>query len=520
MKFLNNILFLSLGCAAYAQPNDSVFIKENENVALSKSILWDNPIQASYLNFQNYTQSGVRFIADNQNIKRVQSADETNQFEFFTEGFYQFNPKLKVFGDFKMNQFSEKGIGYNLSNERTSENNKILSPNYYYSPSKGDWKNQLYHISAGGSYEFLKNTFLGVTAKYNNTFYNRNSDPRPSNTSNLFDTKLSLGYTLNKHTLAVNYHYLTEKLENETYYEALNIINPATDPNYYIKFSSGYGYKMFNSNYSKYLNKTIGHYFGASYSLKLPKTFIIASFDYGSKQTNHHIRNDNGGTITKPLEEEKFIAFKAKNTSSLTSVYIRKNFGNSSFESKVSFENKEIMNFVVSTRSTNYQLKGNTFNLETIYQFKTNKWLDAFGADAMIDQLNVKDLLGISEKQHTSLDFTIFAQNKFNLNKNNFLFVHIGLGAYIPLNNNLMYTPATQDQDFANNVIKKDDVYDGTKKINAQFLTHYDVPFKNKTVRFSGSYRLLNALNFDNVNTQHTVKGTSNYYNLGVSIIY
>jgi len=520
MKVLHNILFLSLGSAAIAQPNDSIFIKENENVAISKSILWEQPIQASYLNIKNYTQVGVRYLKENQNIKRVQSADETNQFEFYTEGFYQFNPKLKVFGDFKMNQFSEKGIGYNLSNERTSETNKILSPNYYYSPSKGDWKNQLYHISAGGRYEFLKNAFLGVTTKYNNTFYNRNSDPRPSNTSNLFDGTISLGYTLNKHTLVANYRYVTEKLENETYYEAANVINPSTNPDYYIKFSSGYGYKMFNSNYSKYLNKTKGNYFGASYSLKLPKTFIMASFDYGSKQTDHYMRNDNGSGITKPLEEDKFISFKAKNTTSTTTLYLNQKFDKNSFEAKATLKTNEVMNYVVNTRSRNYQLKGTALNIETLYRINENKWIKGVGLDAYLDQLNVKDLLGITEKQHTSIDFTIFAQNKFNLNKNSNLFVHFGLGAFMPLKNNLMYIAATQDQDFTNNVIKRDDVYDDTKKLNAQFMMHYEVPFQNKTIRFSGSYRLLNTLNSSNLNTQYTVKGTANYYNVGVSVIY
>lgn len=520
MKFIYNILFLSLGSALFAQPNDSIFIKKNENVALSKTILWENPIQATSLNFANYTQSGVQYLHENLNIKRTQTADDINQYQFFTEGFYKYNNKLNVFGDFKINQITEDGLAYNLSNERTADHNKVLNPNYYYSPSKGNWKNQQYQISAGGSYEFLKNTFFGLSFKYENALNNRISDPRPTNTSNLFDTKISLGYRLKNNTLAFSYQNISAKLENETYYENRANVNPSTDPQYYIKFASGYGYKVFIGDFSKYLNKTNGNFFGISYGLKVPNTYMFVSFEYGVSQTNHFPINNNSGENTRPLEFDYLARYKSQNTSTKSTFYLNKELQNNSLEIKATFKTEEVMNFVATNKSTNYLLLNNALNLESIYNINNNKYLTAIGFDAYFDILNVKDLLGITEKDHSSLDFSIFAQNRFNLNKNNSIFVHFALGAYTPIRNNLTYVAATQDQDFANNVIKNDDVYDGTKKWHTQLLTHYDVPFNKNKIRFTASYKHLNAFKTNLKNTNYILNGSANYYGIGISVIY
>lgn len=520
MKFIYNILFLSLGCTVLAQPNDTIFIKKNENEALIKGFLWQNPIQATQLVLKNYTQTGVRYSIDNQNIKRVQTADKKNDFEFFTEGFYQYHPKLKLFGDFKINQFNEKGLAYNLTNERTSNQNKILSPNYYYSPSKGDWKNQLYQLTAGGSYEFLNNTFFGLAFNYKNALNNRTSDPRPSNIENQFNTKLSIGYQLKQHTLVLNYQNISSKLENETYYENRASVNPSTDPEFYIKFSSGYGYKVFVGDFSRYLNKTKAHYFGASYTLNLPKTFVSAGFDFGTSQTNHFPTNGTSGNSSRPLEFDFLARYKAKTTSTKTTVYLNKTFNVNNLEVKTTFETRTLMNYITANQSTNYKLQGQAINIESIYNFANKTYLNAIGIDAFIDAFHVKDLLGITEKQHSSIDFTIFAQNRFKVKQNNSFFVNVGLGAYIPFKNDLNYTAATQDQDFADNVIKKDAVYDETQKINASFLTHYDLFHKNKTIRFSASYKLVNTLNSTIKNTNNSMKGNANYVTMGISVIY
>ena len=520
MKLIYSIVLSSLGCATFAQSNDTIRIKENENPSLIQSLLWQHPINTSSLNIKDYTQVGVKLLHNNKNLKQTQEAGLTTKYQFVADGYYNFSDKFKVFGDFKIDQFSEDELSYNLSSERTSNTNKILSPNYFYSPSSAQWKNQIYHISAGGSYEVFNNFYTGLAVNYENSVFNRTSDPRPKSTTNLLQANFNLGYKIGASTLSVNYNLSRNKLENETYFES-KTLNPNTDPLYNIKFSSGYGYKFYNNEYSRYLNVTKGNAVGLNYSLKLPNLYILTSAETGVLLSNYYTKNNNSSSYPRPLEEDKFIQYKSQNKFYKANVFVRSLLENGSIESKLNFENKTIMNFIVQNRSTNYQYKNNNLNFEVLYSFNKKQLIKSIGIDAYYDQLNVKDLLGITEKQHSSIDFLIFAQNKFNLNKNNHsLFVNAGIGAFVPVKNALAYTPTSQDESFINNVVIADYNLHGTYKFNMNLLTHYDVPYQNKTIRFSASYKTIDALSKNINSIDSSIKGTSNYYTFGVSVIY
>lgn len=516
MKNKTYILFACLASlTSQAQENDSIRIPDFMEPTVLKNIQWNSPIQASRLNFQNYTQSGIQTNFANQNIKRTQTADEINNYQFITEGLYNFDNKLRVFGSFKYDNEIEKGLAYNLSSHRTNTS-KVLKPNYYYSPSKGNWNNQKYNLVAGTSYEVVNNLFLGAVIHYDNFNFNRNSDPRPKNYGSDIDYKLQLGYQFKKHLVSVNYFQNIRKEENNIYYEN-KTLNAATNPDYYIRYSSGYGYNIYNSFYSVYLDKTIVNGFGFDYSFKDLNNYFSLGYNYSKGKKNYFISNSNGGN-TRPIESDEFIKFSQTQNNHAVDAYY-KHFGNSlPVEIMFSYNRDRWVNYVKESNSSNSYNTENDFFLQTTTTLN-NSWVKSVGAKVNYNQIDVKDLFGITEKHNATLDFTIFAQKNL-IFKNQTFYTHLGLGLITPTSNSLNYSPVSQDQDFANNVILKDNVYDNMTKWKGEVILGYDLPVKNgNIVRFKGHYQFINGQS-NEVEKELLMKGTSHSYGLGVSILY
>lgn len=505
-----------LGWASNAQSNDSLWIPSTMDTHGMKALQWSSPIHASRVNFSNYTFSGVKTEFADRKIKRIQSPDQIHNYQFVTEGIYQINPKVRVFGDFSFSKEVEKGMAYNLSSYRTTDE-KILEPNYYFSPSKGDWNNQLYQFTGGGSYEFLKNAFLGAVFNYKNSLFTRNSDPRPENTGNTIDYKIQLGYQLKNHLLSAEFLHYKFKEENSIYYEN-KTLNAATNPQFYIRLSSGYGYNLYNANYYLFLNNTNLQGFGLNYSFKNTNHFFTVGYTYKEGETNYYGPNTNAGANTRPLEDQQFIKYSSFKSQNQLQAFYRTLHTQSPFEISLSYASNDWKNYIVETKSTNSIQIGSDIKLHA-NKFFNNQWIHNLGAKVNVNKIDVKDYLGIAEKINKTLDFTIFAQKNFDF-KNHTFYTHLGLGIITPISNELFYQPVAQDQDFANEVILKDNLYDDTTFVKGELILGYDLPIKNdNTVRFKANYQFLNGKSNQLLNG-FLMQGTTNYLGLGVSILY
>ena len=504
-----------LGWEMFSQSNDSIYIPKKIDTDIFKELQWLSPIHAQRLPIANYTISGVDLQFVNQNIKRVQTADKTQNYQFITEGVYRINEKIKVFGDFSFNKQIEKGIAYNLSSQRT-QNQFLLSPNYYYSRAKGDWDNQFYQFTGGGSYAITPNLFLGLRVDYQNLLMARNIDPRPKNTGNDMQYMLQLGYQWKEHMASLSFSQRIFKEENQIYYEN-KTLNTARDPEYYIRFSSGYGFNIYNENFSVYLNKLTSNKFGLDYSYSNSNHFFSLHYFYTKGDQPYYMRNDDSGTNTRPLEEDKYIRYNHFfKTHKMYSFYKhnKQTFPISVF---VSFENTQGNNYIATTNSTNALFKTSNFELVAMYDSK--RFFDHFGIDIKNQTINVKDYLGSTDKKNSTLDLSIFAQKDFPI-KNNKLYTHLGLGVIMPLENQLHYNAVSQDQDFANHVILKDNIFDGTTKFKSSVILGYDLALpKKNTLRIKANYQLLQGKSNEN-QLDYQIKGTNHFYGLGLMIVY
>ena len=516
---VNKYLFLLLlSCAANAQLNDSINLSKNEHFAEVKSFVWENPMIIKQLNLRNYTKTSVNIDFKDLNIKRQQTPEEVLNYNFSSEGLYHFSDKVSVFGDFSFTKQNEKNFGYNLSSNRT-ENQMVLPTNYYYSPKKADWTNQFYAFNGGIVYDITEALAIGAKAKYRNETLARKSDPRPKITSNEMGFDGFIAYTLGKHTLQVGGLY-NQKDELTTIYFENTFLNPSSDPLYYIKLATGYGYNIYDNTYNKFNNVDLTKGFNAGYTFKSDTQAFSVFYEYSKSMNNFYQKNEFSSNSNTPIQTEENVRYKLRTLSNKINALYIKSFGKDQLIANAKINFSKQANFNTRTFIQNYQLKNQnlTLNVNYLKDSQTDS-KTAFGTNIILDNLTAKDLLGMTNKQINSLEFSIFANKEFRLNKNNKLFAHLEAGTYQLLKNELDYKAITQDQDFANNVIIHDHIYDGTSKLLTKAKLYYDIQLrKGKTLRINIDYQNLSALK--NNKQEQQINGTNHYINTGISIFY
>lgn len=517
-KFNKYLFLLLLSCAANAQFNDSINLSKSEHFSEVKTFYWENPILLNNLKLKNYTKTSVNVDFKDLNIKRAQTAEEILNYNFSSEGIYNFNEKIKVFGDFKFTKQNEKNFGYNLSSSRT-EDEMVLPANYFYSAKKADWSNQKYAFTGGLAYNVINHLTIGAKINYRNESFARKSDPRPEISSNAIDFDGYLSYNVGKSTVQIGGLFKIKDELTSMYYED-TYLNPSSDSLYYIKLSSGYGYNIYDNTYNKFSNVIKTNGFNLGYNFLDEKQSISLVYEYSKAMNNFYRKNDISSSSNTPIQSEENVRYKLRIlTHKIGALYI-KSFDKDKLliNGKINLSKND--NFNTTTLTQNFQLKKQNFSLNVNYL--KNSQQDSptsLGTNIVIENLTAKDLLGSTNKLINSLEFSIFANKEFRLNKNNKLVAHLEVGTYQLLKNELDYKAITQDQDFANQVIIPDHIYDGTNKLMSKAKLYYDINLKKgKTLRINIDYENLSALN--NKKQVQQINGNNHYLNTGVSIFY
>jgi len=513
------ILFFMLlvSCVAQAQLADSLFLKENSFYAPIQDQLWQNPLFFTTQQLSDFTQTQIDFTDKNYHLKRVQTAEKSNGYSFETQGIYNVKPKLRLFGDFIFNKTFEKELGYNFSSERT-ENQNVLSPNYFYAPKKGDWENQNYHLNGGFSYEFDNHILLGATAFYETKKLFRTDDPRPQISSSNFGGQLQAGYVLKNHRIfgAVG---LSRNAEKSSIIYVDDTKNAPVFPETFTRFSSGYGRIIFNSSYTGNMSVDRNRNFGGGYQFQNNRNSLSIDYKYNKSMEDFYGRDGNG----KVYVDENLIQFKYKEISHTTNVNYFYDGTTLDYKLNATYFKNQGDNFSVIEQGQNYRM-----NLEKLsfggglIKKEGNRVLYSFEIGATYARHDYVDLLGSIEKKLNSIEIeAIFNRDILALKKNK-LNLQLSLSNYKALDESLFYMPLTENNTFVDNVILPDHGFDVTSKLQSKFLAqHYISLPKNRTLRIFANYSTLVALDkkyLDYVNTFDSKYST--YFNAGISINY
>lgn len=523
MKFktLYIIPILSFGCAS-AQLHDSIFIPRNQIYYNQLGRIWDNPIQFSKQKFSDFTETELKTTVKDLNMKRVQTAEESYEYAFKTQGIFNISEKLRLLGSFDYQFITEKNMGFNLTNGRT-EDDLVLNPNYLFVPKKANWETQNYRVQGGMSYNPWKGLELGAVIDYKNQSSYRKSDPRPDINTADYSGKLFAGYRLGKHQLSV-FGGMGRRSETYDLMAVNESVNAPANNEYYVRFSNGYGRLIYFPAYTDYSYRTIDRNLGGGYAFENKRNFFTINFSYSKKMQNLYgndgeKRNSASGStyFDESLEKMKYRLVNYRTDANYWYKGDRMDFmTNVNFQS-ITGDNYNNSEFGQNYRMTMDRLAtANHFLLRDGEKIKLGTTLEAVYSD-----FSAIDLLGATHKYVKSLNLNLkFNKDIFFTDKQK-VNLEVGAMSYFPLDTSLDYKAASSNTLLYDNVIRNDHEFDSTSKMGPQLgLQFYQKVSAKTDLKIFTNFATLFPLN-KRLEENTNYNGNPNlYFNAGISLFY
>ena len=514
-KFFVVSIFFS--CAVKAQLKDTMHIHQNIFHESVYDQLSQNPIFFTNWNIKDFTQTQLAFQKKELNFKRVQTANQITDFTFSTKGIYNVKPKLRLLGNVDFTKAYEKGLGYNFSTERT-ENQNVLSPNYFFASKKGDWEHQHYFLQGGASYAATSNWLMSGIAFYKNSRSFRSIDPRPQIALSDYGAEITLGYKIKKHTLTAG---TFANIENETG-SVIYVDDTQNAPVYtetFTQFSSGYGRVVFNNSYNNYIFRTFNRSFKTGYQFQNKQTTLNALYSYRKAMEDMYGKDANGNTYL----EDDLIRFKYRMVEHQSQLSYFFDGLSHDYKLVLNYNKQQGDNFSVAENGQNYRMTADKIQLLTgILKKEGNQFTNyAFEFGFNYQQQQFIDLLGSTNKKLNTLDIFISANKDFKLKKQQLLNLAFSFNYYQALDESLSLVATTTNTSFTDNVVRPDHAFDVTSKLNSKIALNYFIPLQNsKTLRIFATSNFLNALDNKYQKYFPIENKMNNYFSTGIALVY
>lgn len=513
------ILFflLLLSCTVQAQLKDSLLVNQNSFYNDIGVQLFETPLFFTSHNLSDFTQTQIDFEQKLMPFKRVQTAEKATKYSFSTHGIFNIKPRLRLFGNFIYNQIREDGLGYNLTTERT-ENQNVLSPNYFFAPKKGNWEIQNYNLNGGASYQLENNILLGATVFYINSKNYRKIDPRPQVALSKYGGELHGGYVYKDHRVFGSVG-MSKKTETGDIDYVDDTQNAPAYPETFTTFSSGYGRVVFNSSYNKYIYNTIDKNFGLGYQFQNERNSLGVTYKFNKSMEDLYRKDANGNVyIQKDLKQYRYRFYS--NTAKLNYYH---DGASKDYKLQLEYSAGQGDNFSVAENGQNYRMNLDRLQLSSgIIKKENDRVIYNFELIGAYAKHKYIDLLGNTNKKLNTLEIQAVFNKDLFVNEKNKLNLEFGVNYYVALNEDLVYVPTSSNTSFADNVIIPDHAYDSTSKLQSNIVANYYIKLpKKKTLQLFINYKTLTALDnkhleyYANLNTK-----ASTYFNGGISINY
>ncbi|MBB4805690.1 hypothetical protein HNP38_000962 [Chryseobacterium defluvii] len=514
-KIFHIVSFLSFGCVS-AQLNDSIFIPANQIYYQQLNRIWDNPIQFSHQKFSDFTETELSAVVKDLNMKRVQTAESSNEFAFNTQGIFNISEKLRLLGSFDYQFVTEKNMGYNLTTGRT-EDQFVLNPNYLFVPKKANWETQNYHVKGGVSYNIWKGLDLGAVVDYRNQSSYRKSDPRPEISTADYSGKIFAGYHVGKHQLSV-FGGLGRKTETNDIMAVNEAVNAPANPEYFVRFSNGYGRLVYFPSYSDFSYRTIDRNFGGGYAFESNRNFFNINFSYSKAMQTLFGKDANSVTyFEESLEKMKYRLVNYKTDAN----YWYKG-EKMDFMSNVNFQSITGDNYNISEFGQNYRMTldrlafANHFLLRDQQKIKLGVTLEGIYND-----FSAIDLLGVTYKYVKGMNLNLKFNKDIFYRDSQKVNLELGAVSYFPLSESLTYNAASSNTLLFDNVIKNDHEFDSTSQLGPHFgLQFYQKVTAKADLKIFTNFATLFPLN-SSLEQNTDYNGNPNlYFNAGISLFY
>lgn len=521
-KFLRIASFTCLFFASqlFAQENDSIKVTSNEAEQFIKDLNWELPIATHSLPIKDYTHTGIYFNHKNNQFTRKQTAEETNRYGFLSEGLYTTENGYKIFGTINLEKFTEKNLSWNLSDERTDEQ-QVLSPQYFYVPRAADWDNQRYLIRGGVSKNFGKMT-LAAKAELNVNKMARKLDPRPEIKNNQLVGEIQAAYEImDGHQLFVLGAYGRKDKDFSIVYKNRNLDVEAY-PETYLRYMAGYGRVINNPLRNKidnekslyqHFTRNISSKIGGGYQFSSDNTRLILGYNYQENQQRMY---------DSKTKEDKFFIYVWDINEQFVYANFMTTFDNNTMNARLDFSRKDGENYDVSIGGMNYQNRLQNANLDVNLANRDQSKMNYFiGFKSSYNQNKYYDALAIYTMKIKSLDVGVYGNKDVMLNNKSKINIGLAFNYYALLDSYFDYTKMTgiNEDTFYNNVASYDYAYNTTDHLDASTSIRFILPIKNnKTIELYTQLKGIfatNKSNFTRINTDNTY-----WMNFGIQLNY
>lgn len=468
-----------------------------------------NPITADSI--ANFTETSLIF----KNIKfgknRIQTAENSNSFEFVSKGFKQIN-QWKVAG--KVSIFSEKenNVPYTLGVERT-KNTPYLKPYYFYAPKAGDWKNNHVFFTGKFARNIYKSWFLQgeISAKWSNS--SRNIDPRPKFKSNDYFTELMLGYDFKPIKLALFSSFGNKSSDMDYYFENSGN-NQSSSFETYALFNEGLGQnQIYRHNTQSNVFDENSWSTGIFLASNKPKTKWNAS--YGFSTNTQHIFD---GKYTVEKNKRFYLSLFKHNLNA----YLQIIKPNTIWSISTYHTYKQSINFNVINNYSSFLDKVYRGNIN-LYRskFSKNKKNYDLGQAVSLSSFSANDSSVKIAKEYINFQY-ISSFTKYFSHLKNEVSINATAGIDLPFKNELVYTPYSNDKE--NNLVKQvlmpDYELDNIAKVLVSIKPSYIFMIKNKPIELYASYQQFFLLKDKIIRNSHRNREHNHFIEVGVKLKY
>lgn len=460
----------------FAQSLDTISLRSNGFYRSIEQELTQTPLLYTSLNLADYTQTQLDLQTEDLAFKRVQTAEKKQQYNFSTQGIFNIDPSLRLFGAIRFSKTEEENLGYTLSSERT-QYQEVLTPNYFIAPQKGNWTNQHYHLQAGATKTIRNRYLLGATIHYTNEKFIRTVDPRPQITSHDLGGKLHAGYQLNQHRV-YGYAGLQQKTETGSISYVNQWLNAPVYPATYTRFSSGYGRLLYSNTYSSHIFRTLYQQLGLGYQYQKDNQIINANYYYQKSMKDLYARNVNGNVfIDKNLITHKYRTL----TYGANVNYIRLQ-NQWSYKAQLRLKTVTGDNFSVIEQGRNYHSTQDQIGATFGFLKRADQQRIAIRAEIYTDyhQNRYTDLLGFTDKKINSLLTGCVIGSDLYRKGAHRLYVETDWAFYQALDEGLIYNATSSASYFDQGVLYPDHAYDVSSRLQGGLQANYFVQLSNQ----------------------------------------
>lgn len=508
---------VAMGSFSFAQNNDSIQIISNQKSDIDVENIQQLPISMSNKLLGNYTSTEVYFSHQNNQFSRKQTAEETNRYGFKSEGFYNINDDLKVFGSIGLEKFLEKNLAFNLSDERTDEI-EVLNPHYYFVPRAASWDNQQYHIKAGLIKNFNQLN-VALMGELNSNKLARKLDPRPEITNRKLSGELQIGYTHQAHQLFVLGGY-GQKTKEYSHYFSNNQLDNVGNPETYVRFNSGFG-RVINNPFVKSSTEPGGYYTVTEYKK------IGGGYQFAQNNTNilvnYHYQRDLEDLYNSPFKYDERLTYQYLSIGHHGQIQWQQNINDKKWRTTIKASEITSKNFDYKALGINYinKLRNLKFDVNVIDQQndKINYYL---GGYVNYNQNRYLDHLAYIDQQINSLNVGVYANKDIVKKEKSTVNLALGADYYTALKNNLDYknTTGISTNRFIDEVVMHDFAYNDLDKFSTKLDARYLFQMKNKSqlvfyTQLNSIFALGNSEIYTDLNTKST-----HFVKVGIQLNY